>query len=223
VSPGKCHVIYTGVDAEEEFSPARVRPRAGLADGVVHVLYIGRLVKQKDPLLMLDVVEAVHERTSDLQVHVVGYGPMEDEVRSEAARRGLGDHVLFHGPTPNPAEWFAACDLMLMTSVFEGIPYVLFEAMAMAIPTVAPALPGMVELMGTAAGRLVDPRDDVSAYVDALSELVGDRGLRERLGAEGRERVIEQFSLDRMGREHDELYERLLAGDRGKQRPGMVV
>lgn len=223
VSPGKCRVIYTGVDADGEFSPSLVEPVGGLDERAVHILYIGRLVKQKDPLLMLDVVEALRSTTQGFKVHVVGYGDMEAAVRDEVDRRGLGEVVRFHGPTAQPAKWYAACDLMLMTSVFEGIPYVVFEAMAMEVPTVAPALPGMVELMESGAGRLVTPRDDVDAYVTALRDLIGDASARKRLGVDARAVVRERFSLARMGRQHDELYEQLLERRDGKDRPGMVV
>lgn len=223
VSPAKCHVIYTGVDADSEFCPGRARGEIELEDDLVHILYIGRIAKQKDPMLMLDVVGALRSVTTGFCVHVVGYGELEDSVRAAAAERGLAGLVRFHGPTARPIEWFAACDLMLMTSVFEGIPYVLFEAMAMEVPTVAPALPGMVELMESGAGRLVSPRGDIDAYVATLAELIRDGRLREQLGAEARTTVRERFSLARMGQEHDELYDRLLTRRDGEQRPGMVV
>ncbi len=65
-----------------------------------------------------------------------------------------------------------------MTSVYEGIPMVLLDAMAMGVPSVVPALPTHVELMGDAAGSLIDPRDDIDAYVAELSALLEDPARR---------------------------------------------
>jgi glycosyltransferase involved in cell wall biosynthesis len=223
VSPSKCHVIYTGVDSATEFSPEHVTPVDGLDPGLVHILYIGRLIRQKDPHLMVQVADRLKRRVDGFQIHVVGYGPMEQETRDAVWQRGLDDVVVFHEPTDAPAPWYAACDLVLLTSVFEGIPYVLFEALSMQVPMVAPELPGTAEIMDESCGRLIAPRDDVDAYVHALAELVRNPGIRARLGEAGRRRMTEEYTLERMAREHEQLYERLLGRRTGGARPGMVV
>ena len=69
-----------------------------------------------------------------------------------------------------------------MTSVFEGVPYIIYEALAMGLPVVAPALPGNVELMAETGGILIDPRDDAGAYAAAIGQMIDDTRLRERLG-----------------------------------------
>ena len=89
----RIRVIYTGVDAEEEFSPDRTSPRGGLADGRTHILYPGRLVEQKDPLLMVDVAAALRDRGASFQIHAVGEGELEEAVRERIAALGLGDTV----------------------------------------------------------------------------------------------------------------------------------
>ncbi len=205
----RIRVIHTGVDAEEEFAPERASPVEGLAGDRVHILFPGRLVEQKDPLLMVEVAAALRDRGLRFQIHAVGEGDLEPRVRERLAGLGLGDHVLIHPPTRELQRWYAACDLLLMTSVFEGVPYVVFEAMAMGLPVVAPALPGNRELLGDGAA-LVEPRDSVPAYAEALARLIEDAGEREERAREGRERVRERFSLRRMADDHGDLYTRLL-------------
>jgi glycosyltransferase involved in cell wall biosynthesis len=207
----KCRVIYTGVDAEEEFSPEHVEPIDGLESGPVNILYPGRLVEQKDPLLMVKIASALRGRGLDFRIHVVGEGPLETEVRSRVSTGHLEDVVRFHPPTQEIARWFAACDLLLMTSIFEGVPYVIYEAMAMAVPIVAPALPGNAELMDEACGTLVSPRGHADGYVEALARLIEDRDLRRASGEHARARVRGTFSLRQMGEEHARLYDELLA------------
>jgi glycosyltransferase involved in cell wall biosynthesis len=214
ISRDRIRVIHTGVDAEEEFSPSRGAPVAGLAADRVHVLYPGRLVEQKDPLLMVDVATLLRDRGHAFQIHAVGEGELEGEVRRRIDERRLGEHVLIHPATNQLQPWYAASDVLLMTSVFEGVPYVVYEAMAMALPVVTPALAGNVELLGDVAGGLIEPRDDVEAYAAALGSLIESAERRNELGRRGRERVQERFSVMRMADEHVRLYDELLAKER---------
>jgi glycosyltransferase involved in cell wall biosynthesis len=203
-------VIATGVDAEEEFCPERVSPRPGLSAGTVHILFVGRLAEQKDPLLMVEVARELRRRGLAFTLHVLGDGPLEHEVRARVATHGLQEHVLLEPQTRDMASWYAAADLVLMTSSFEGVPYVIYEALAMRVPVVAPALPGNLELMGDAGGALVAPRNDVLAYADALEPLIVDGARRRRIGAQGRRLVRDGHGVREMGDRHAELYERLL-------------
>lgn len=206
----KISVIYTGVDAEREFNPGAVRP-VPLAEGPGHVLFAGRLTEQKDPLLMADVVSALVDRGRDVQVHVVGEGELEDGLRHRAAALDLGEAIRIHPPTHDLAPWYAACDAVLMTSRFEGVPYVVYEAMAMATPVVAPALPGNLELLDEeCGGLLVEDRADVDAYAECLCRILDDPAERHALGLRGRERVLAGYSLERMGAQHGALYRTIL-------------
>ncbi len=214
----KCRVIYTGVDAEDEFCPERVHPVEGLERGPVQLLYPGRLVEQKDPLLMVDVAGALRDRGLRFQVQVVGEGPLEAEVRGAVRERGLDDVVRFHPPTNEIARWYRACDVLLMTSVFEGVPYVVYEAMAMELPVVGPALPGNAELLDDRCGALISPRGHTQGYVKALAALIENGDARRDAGRHARERVRERFSLEQMGREHGELYDELTASRRASRR-----
>lgn len=212
VAAEKVHVIYTGVDPDEEFSPERAEPVAELPADRLQILFAARLVAQKDPMLMLDVAAALRERGASFQIQVVGDGDMEDEIRERIAAEGLGEHVLLNPPMPGLQPWYAACDVLLMTSTFEGIPVVLFEAMAMGLPLVAPALPAIGELLNEPGDYLISPRDSVEAYVEALARLAGDREHLAEQSARMRERARAQFTVQQMADQHGDLYEALLAG-----------
>lgn len=210
IASDRIDVIPTGVDAEREFSPDAVTPRALGSGQTVQILYPGRLVEQKDPLLMVEVAAELQRRGLDFRIHVVGDGALEPAVRARVTELGLFGRVTFEPPTRELAPWYAGCDLLLMTSVFEGVPYVIYEAMAMSLPVVAPALPGNVELMDGVGGALVQERSP-AAFADALEPLIRSEERRRSAGAAGRERVRAQFSLREMADRHGELYDRLLA------------
>lgn len=202
-------VIPTGIDTEL-FSRGRVPPRQGLREGVVHLLFVARLVAQKDPLLMVEVARELDDRGLAFCIHVIGGGDLEGEVRRRVADYGLKDRVVFEPPTHELRPWYAAADLLLMTSVFEGVPVIVYEALSMELPVIAPALPGIVELMGDEGGVLVGRRDRAADYADALEPLIQSHTLRGEVGHDGRELVKRRFSVQDMAAHHTELYDRLL-------------
>lgn len=209
VPAAKRRVIHTGVDAEAEFNRDLISPEP-LADGRFHILYAARLVAQKDPELMLEIAAQVIKHHSQAQFHVIGDGPLEWGLRARVSELGLDDHVRFHGSKTDLKPWYAACHALLMTSTFEGIPCTVFEAMSMRLPVVAPALPGISELLGEAGGALIQPRDDVGAYVRALSALANDEDHRRAAADGAREHVRERFGVDQMAAAHAALYDELL-------------
>ncbi|MHB2000814.1 MAG: glycosyltransferase [Solirubrobacteraceae bacterium] len=206
----RVHTIPTGIDTGL-FDRGRVQPAADLADETVHLLFVARLVEQKDPLLMVEVARTLAERNLPFCIHVIGGGELEPDMRARVDEYGLQDRVVFEAPTHELRPWYAGAALLLMTSVFEGVPVIVYEALAMELPIVAPALPGIVELMGDGGGRLVHPRDRVQAYADALEPLIRSREKRRKIGREGRELVMSRFSVQEMAAKHAELYERLLS------------
>lgn len=213
----KRRLIHTGVDARREFAPERVKPRQGLDPELIHILFPARLCAQKDPLLMLAVAAKLKACGLKYQLHVLGDGDLTSAVKQRITKSGLTAEVIVHPPGVDTAPWYAACDLMLLTSEFEGVPYSVYEAMAMAVPVVGPDLPGVGELLTPDAGVLVTPRHDPGAYASAITTLAADPSRRRALGAAGRARVLSEFTLERMAEGHGALYDELLATERSRR------
>ncbi len=211
IPASRIDVIYLGVDSEGEFDPSRVEPLELPGNGASRILWPGRLVEQKDPMLTLEVLARAKERGAEFVLDVVGDGHLKEPAQARARELGLSDAIHWHPPSQEMARWYRSADLLLMTSVYEGIPLVIYEALAMSVPVVAPALPGNVEFMDVDSGVLVEPRDDIDRYADAIVVLLGDEERRREMGERSRRRMLEQFSLAEMGRRHDALYERLLS------------
>ncbi|MEZ5266203.1 MAG: glycosyltransferase, partial [Acidimicrobiales bacterium] len=167
--PDRIEVIYTGIDAEAEWVPA---PRPPLAPGApLRVLYPGRLEDQKDPDLMVEVVAELRRRGVAVRVDVVGDGSLRPGLEARVRNLGLTEEIRFHGVRYDMATWYQGADVLLMTSKYEGIPYVIYEAMAMALPVVVPDVHANGELVDAEVGTLVADRADVAAYADALAAL----------------------------------------------------
>jgi glycosyltransferase involved in cell wall biosynthesis len=210
IAPQSVVTIPTGIDTHV-FSPGRVAPQPGLEADLVHLLFIARLVEQKDPLLMVEVARELAARELPFCIHVIGGGELEPQVRAAVRDGGLQKRVVFEPPTHELRSWYEAADLMLMTSVFEGVPVIVYEALSMGVPIVAPDLPGIRELMGDGGGSLVARRDRPRDYADALEPLISSSARRLDVGAQGREIVGSRFSVQQMADQHGELYERLVA------------
>jgi glycosyltransferase involved in cell wall biosynthesis len=212
VPAAKTRVIYTGIDADGEFSPDLAEPIEELPDDRLQILFAARLVEQKDPLLMIEVAAALRDEGADFQVHVVGEGDMEGQIEARIEELGLGDHVVLHPPVAGLLNWYAACDVLLLTSTFEGVPVVIFEAMAMGLPIVTPGLPAIREMLDEDDDGVVLPRDSVRGYVEPLARLAADREHLAEWGREMRARAKRLFSVQQMAADHAALYEELLQG-----------
>ncbi len=211
IPPSRVEVIHLGVDGAGEFDPARVEPLELDSNGTKRVLWPGRLVRDKDPLLTVEVLARARELGAEFVLDIVGEGHLMEPTRTRAEDLGVSGMINWHPPSQEMPRWFRSTDLLLMTSLFEGMPLVIYEALAMGVPVIAPALPGNMELMDSQSGVLVEPRDDVDRYANAIVSLLADNERRKEMGEHSRRRMLEKFSLKEMGRRHDALYERLLS------------
>ena len=155
---------------------------------------------QKNVPQLLDALEGVSERFDTV---LVGDGELEAELRERVARLGLA-HVTFAGRADGAAlrSRYADADMFVLPSEREGMPLVLLEAMAMALPTVATDIPGTRDVVGGEVGTLV-PLGDAAALRSALVELSSDPAAYARMSAAARahaetytwERVADRFEL----------------------------
>ncbi len=207
----KVHVVHCGVDPAV-FAPSAARSE----DESTRILSVGRLTRTKGQAVLLEAVRQLRERGVVTHTRIVGDGPKRADYERIAREKQLGDTVTFVGAVGQDAigEEFAAADVFCLSSFAEGVPVVLMEAMAMGKPVVAPRIMGIAELVEDGVnGQLVPPgRADLLA--DALARLAGDAVLRERMGAAGRQTVLERFDVAREAGRLRELLSRYAATSR---------
>lgn len=208
----KAHVIPFGVDIKR-FAPRAHPPRpVGFPPkerGPVG-LFVGRLVSYKGLDVLLRAVAG-----SDLQVVIAGDGPLRLWLREEIARMGLDRQVWLAGVPTNKEipGYYQAADYFVLpsTTPAEMFGIVLVEAMACATPVINTALPTGVREVSAAdvTGLMVSP-GDADALRGAMKRLASDDQLRARMGEAGRQRVEQEFSLEKMLDEHLRLCEELV-------------
>jgi glycosyltransferase involved in cell wall biosynthesis len=156
------------------------------------LLSVGRIDREKNPLLLAEIMALLVEREPDLRLTVVGEGPMSDQLRERVRALDLDGRVDLRGYVPIDGELpqlYRDADAFLHVSFTEGVPQVLFEAFAAGLPVVATAVGGVAAAVGDAA-LLIEP-DSAAQAAAAVRRLADDRGLRGELVERGLRRVRE--------------------------------
>jgi glycosyltransferase involved in cell wall biosynthesis len=195
----RCSVIVVGPALADQYSHARrllvtsvslVSERDVVSESSVPaasegeervVLAVGRLDKEKNPLILADILHELRSSMPRWRLIVCGDGPLEEALNKRLDELGLTSQAELRGFLPfggELRELYRSSDAFLHTSLTEGVPQVLFEAFAAGLPVVATDVGGVAETVGDAA--LLVPPANASAAAAALRELGADRGLRER-------------------------------------------
>jgi colanic acid/amylovoran biosynthesis glycosyltransferase len=206
---------YLGVDLQR-FMPGEA-PEPGL------VLHVGRLVEKKGTAVLLDALALVRQSRGDAQLLVIGDGPERPRLERRTATLGLGDAVRFAGALPpdDVAAWMRRAWLLAAPSVTardgdaEGLPTVLMEAAASALPTVGSDHSGIPEAIVDGESGYVVPERDVPALASRLTALLGNADLRGRMGAAARRLAEERFDATRQTERLEAIYDGLA----GQTRP----
>ncbi len=201
---GRSVVIPNAVEpgGPVERAPAEGRP--------VEIVSVGRLAEPKDFATLVAAFASLPSGSARLIV--LGDGPLRGRLAAQIGQLGLGGSVELAGEVDDVRPRLERADVFALSSRSEGMPLSVLEAMAAGLPVVASDVGGVHEVVADGAtGRLVPP-GDAAALGAALAGLVADAGERKRLGAAGRERVLERFALPPWRERHLELYRRLLAG-----------
>jgi glycosyltransferase involved in cell wall biosynthesis len=160
-------------------------------------------------------MERVVRHCPDARLILVGEGPERRRIEEEISRRRLGSFVRLLGLRGDVARLLAAADVFLLTSISEGIPVTLIEAMAARLPIVATNVGGVSEVVQHRQTGLLAPAGDDAALAGALIRLLGDEAERHRLGNRGFERAACLFSQEEMHASYAHLYEEMISIQRG--------
>lgn len=172
-APGRGFLVPNGVDLER-FRPSdrrTARHELGLGDEPL-VLVVGHLIARKDPGLALQAFAS--GAASNARLVFLGRGPLEEELRAQARERGLAERVSFVGEVAPEklATWYAAGDLLLLTSRREGRPNVVLEALASGRPVLATEAGGTSELLAGGDERMLASDRDVELLAQRLASLL---------------------------------------------------
>jgi glycosyltransferase involved in cell wall biosynthesis len=204
-APERIRTVYNGVDPEHF-------PHAGAEPAVPTLSWAGRVDPIKDLETLIRAFALVRERVPDARLRLFGGIPAgalsyQERCVALADELGVGAAVRFEGRVANIRDAYAAGNVVVLSSISEGFPYTLIEAMVSGRATVSTDVGGVAEAVDD-TGVVVPPRDP-AAMAAACVELLGDERLRHRLGSAARNRALQFFTVDQAVDAFDGIYTHL--------------
>lgn len=209
----KIDVVYNGIDVERFYKDpvvrGQVRNELGVTDDRFVVLMVSRLNPLKDHATTLRAWRNL-SASGALELVIVGDGEEREAIERMIDGYGLRDSVRLLGLRNDVSRLLNAADAYLMSSVSEGIPLTLIEAMAIGVPCVATDAGGTKEVIDRSVVGSVVPIGDDQQLAAAVKKLVADRRLAAAIGKAGQARVRQLFASETMHRKYHDLYRKML-------------
>ena len=195
--PEKTSVMPKGVDPSvfKPMSKRAARKKLGLPEDKIIVLSVGWLIPRKNPFSFIEILKKYFESERNKYLFTwVGEGPLQSELESEIYKNNLASHIKLAGrKSPEEiATWMNAADIFLLVSFSEGMPNVLYEAMACAVPIITSDVDGASEILDhMKTGVLVLP-DDYNQMAKMIRTLAENKPLRLQMGQQGLNYLLEK-------------------------------
>ncbi|GAA4754780.1 glycosyltransferase [Actinomycetospora chibensis] len=202
------YVVPNGIPAPEPVPPERraeVRAELGVADDDVVVLMVARLSRQKAHDVMLDAIARADR--PNLRLVVVGDGKRREELEALVAERGLEKAVTFLGLRRDVPRLLAGGDVFALSSVHEGVPISVIEAMTAGLPVVATDVGALRDQVTEGVDGFLVPSGDAEGLAGRLARLADDPALRAELGCRAQERARAEFTVENTAAAFTEMVE----------------
>ena len=211
---GKKEVIANGVDIDQFSRDAQkreaLRKNYQIKDNEILIGTVGRLSREKNQRMLLEALYPLMRDDDAIRVMVVGDGPKAEELKQFATARHLEDRIIFTGNMRDTVSVYSALDIFVLSSLTEGVPLTILEAMASKLPVVATRVGGIPEMINDdKTGLLVDARD-VCALRAKITNLIKNPGKRQQLAESASRFVKTNYSLKRMCAAYREVYKEVL-------------
>jgi glycosyltransferase involved in cell wall biosynthesis len=206
-APEKVRRVHYGLDVPAPAAPTR-RP-AGRPGRVIGV--VGRLTVQKGHRYLLRALVRVRQKCDDVRLVMVGDGPLAETLVGEARHLGVADIVEFMGHRNDAAALMSVFDVVVVPSLWEGFGLVLLEAMAAGRPIIASRVSAIPEIVVDGETGILVPPADPESLSHAIVRLLDDADLADRMGRQGRARLVRVFSVDAMVAGTEAVYDEVIA------------
>jgi len=209
----KCVKVYSGIDVHAfrvRQANASLRAELGFRDHEFVVGEVAKLWRGKGHEVLLRAAASLKERIPELRLLIVGEGGLQNDLARLAKELGLADRIVFTGFRQDVPAVTHSLDVAVLPSLFEGMGRAVLEAQAAGKPVVASRVGGIPDLIADGkTGLLIEP-GNVAHLADALLRLYEQPRLRQELGAQAQQAVVERFDAATMVRQLQGLYEALL-------------
>jgi glycosyltransferase involved in cell wall biosynthesis len=167
---------------------------------------IGRLAAVKDHKNLINAFKLAREKLKNIELMIVGDGPLKQELESYVQEMGLAESVVFTGARRDIAQLLSGFDIFILSSLDEGMPITLLEAMAAGVPVIATKVGGIPEIVVDGKTGFLVPPQAPDKLAEKIYLLLENGKLADLMGKEGRKSVDENFSIGKMVSKYEAIY-----------------
>jgi glycosyltransferase EpsD len=209
----KSRLIPNGVSFNIKNSfPGReqARKELNIPSGAYVILSVSRLNYQKAVHILVEATALLKDSIPNLVVLIAGDGPLQNKLEKLAEASGAEKNIRFLGYDEQPDRLYAAADVFVLTSLWEGLPLVLLEGAAAGLPLIATKVPGTVDVIEDDHTGLLVEKNNPAAVAEAIRKLYQSPEKARALGANALQKIPEKFSLASMLESTGSVYRELL-------------
>jgi glycosyltransferase involved in cell wall biosynthesis len=210
----RVEVIYNGIDLSvflhNGHDRRAIRSEMGAGEDDLLIVQVARLDYLKDHATAIHALAEVVRCRTNVRLVLVGEGPEEERIAEWIRQRNLASHVRLLGLRSDISRLLSAADVFLLTSISEGIPLAVIEAMAAGLPVVSTNVGGLTETVEDGRTSFLASAGDHVTLAQHILRLAEDPALRRQMGQRGRERAIRLFSERRMHAHYLQCYREIL-------------
>ncbi|MCB9206262.1 MAG: glycosyltransferase [Ignavibacteriales bacterium] len=203
------HYYYNGgeiIKNNHSYDTMKFKTEYKIQESFYNIIFAGRITEQKNPFMLLNIMQLLKEKDSHIRLHIFGNGDLFDDLLLYSKSMNLENCVYFHGYLANISKFFYLFDLLILTSNYEGIPFVIWEAMSNGLPLVGPEIDGIKEIIeDTKAGVLFKINDNIDA-AEKIFQLYNDKVKSKCLGKNGKMSIINNYNYINFGKQLSNIY-----------------
>lgn len=214
ISASKAHVIYNGTDTTVSRNiladRSSIKKQFGISDSDIVIGSVGRLCPEKDFITLINAYKFIVLRYPNTKLLIVGGGKLQAELAMYCSQNGIDNKVIFTGFRNNIHELLEIIDIFVLSSISEGMPLALLEAMASGKPSVVTNVGGNVEVVVDGVTGFIVPPKTPDVLASRIMDLIGNKKLSEQFSEAAKNRVADYFSVEHMAEEYLKLYLNIL-------------
>jgi len=207
-------VIYNGIEIapflKQQHKEKTLRSQLGLHSNYYLVGTVSALYPRKGLRYLIEAALHIFPRYPNTRFLIIGDGPLRNTLEEQIASLGLQDKILLMGHRRDVVQLLSILDVFVLSSLSEGVPIAILEAMASGKPVVATYVGGVPEIVQEGITGLLVPPKDAEALANAIAVFIQRPELGTMMGGAGQKRVIEKFSAATMAMEYEKVYRKLL-------------
>ncbi len=209
---GDMRVLYNGIDGHRyvKTDSSELRDEYNIKPDELVIGTAVVISPQKAIHIMIDAFLKVSKQFEKVKLVIAGGGPLREKMIAYASKLGLSERIVFPGYQSDVPKLLSLYDVFLLSSVHEGHPLCLLEALSAGIPVVTTDVGGCAEIVIDKENGFVVDSEDSESFASRILTILNDSELRQKMSENGKKRFWDKFSLEKMVSDHEKIYSEVM-------------